>query len=373
MKEINIARTIWQKRREKKITQEELASHIGVTKASISKWESGQSYPDITLLPVLASYFDISIDELVDYQPQMSREELRKTYLRLSDAFAESGWDAVYPECREIVHKYYSCFPLLLQMGILYINHMELITDSTKRERLTEECGQLFLRVENACEEPDLVKQARCMRAFLFLMSGKPEEVIDLLEGETVPTDGSAELLAGAYQQRGQPDQARAVLQSRIYASLVAVLGAGCQLLGLYMGDNEKLDGWMKEFQEFIHAFALEQLHPAAVLNIYLQAAYLYQQCGETDQALDYLEAYVQTACEEGFDDPKLKGDGLFDHLEGYLDTFVLGSSAPRNASLISRSIRDAVLQNPAFTALESSERFRRLKHRLELLAESSR
>ena len=104
-----------------------------------------------------------------------------------------------------------------------------------------------------------------------------------------------------------------------------------------------------------------------------LQAAYLYQQCGETDQALDYLEAYVQTACEGGFDDPKLKGDGLFDHLEGYLDTFVLGSSAPRNASLIRRSIRDAVLQNPAFTALESSERFRRLKHRLELLAESSR
>lgn len=44
MKEINIARTIWQKRRERKITQEELASHIGVTKASISKWESGVSH-----------------------------------------------------------------------------------------------------------------------------------------------------------------------------------------------------------------------------------------------------------------------------------------------------------------------------------------
>ena len=80
MKEINIARTIWQKRREKKITQEELASHIGVTKASISKWESGQSYPDITLLPVLASYFDISIDELVDYQPQMSQMCIRDRF-----------------------------------------------------------------------------------------------------------------------------------------------------------------------------------------------------------------------------------------------------------------------------------------------------
>ena len=84
-------------------------------------------------------------------------------------------------------------------------------------------------------------------------------------------------------------------------------------------------------------------------LDVYKRQAYLYQQCGETNQALDYLEAYVKTACEGGFDDPKLKGDGLFDHLEGYLDTFVLGSSAPRNASLIRRSIRDAVLQTPAF------------------------
>lgn len=369
MKEINIARTIYIKRREKKVTQEELASYIGVTKASISKWESGQSYPDITLLPVLASYFDISIDELVDYQPQMSREELRKTYLRLADAFANRGWDAVYPECKEIIHRYYSCFPLLIQMGILYINHMELIKDSSAKERVTEECGQLFLRVETACEEPDLVKQARRMRAFILLMTGKPEEVIDLLECETMPSDGSAELLAGAYQQRGRMDKARSVLQSQIYTSLVEIMQASSQLLGLYMGDKDKLDGWMKEIQGCIAAFALEQLHPAAVLNVYLQAAYLYQQCGETQRALDYLEAYTKTACEGGFYDPKLKGDALFDQLDGYLDTSVLGSSAPRSASLIRRSIRDAVLQTPVFAALEGEERFRHLKRRLDMLA----
>ncbi|WP_419762087.1 helix-turn-helix domain-containing protein, partial [Bacillus mobilis] len=37
----------------------------GITKASVSKWETGQSYPDITFLPLLASYFNISIDELI--------------------------------------------------------------------------------------------------------------------------------------------------------------------------------------------------------------------------------------------------------------------------------------------------------------------
>ena len=44
MKEIHIARTIIQKRREKGMTQDELASYMGVSKAAVSKWEIGQSY-----------------------------------------------------------------------------------------------------------------------------------------------------------------------------------------------------------------------------------------------------------------------------------------------------------------------------------------
>ncbi len=57
MKEINIAKTLVVKRKEKGITQEELAKYIGVSKVSISKWETGQSYPDITFLPLDGYYF----------------------------------------------------------------------------------------------------------------------------------------------------------------------------------------------------------------------------------------------------------------------------------------------------------------------------
>ena len=78
MKEINIAGAITRKRKEKGITQEELACYIGVSKASVSKWETGQSYPDIVFLPQLASYFNISLDELMGYQPQMTDEEIKE-------------------------------------------------------------------------------------------------------------------------------------------------------------------------------------------------------------------------------------------------------------------------------------------------------
>lgn len=51
-------------RKKQGLTQEELAQKLGVTNQSVSKWESAQCCPDISLLPELAEIFEISIDEL---------------------------------------------------------------------------------------------------------------------------------------------------------------------------------------------------------------------------------------------------------------------------------------------------------------------
>lgn len=103
MKEINTAKTLIVKRREKGITQDKLAAYIGVTKASVSKWETGQSYPDITFLPQLAAYFNISIDELIGYAPQMTEEDIKKLYHRLVSDFTEKPFDEVITECSRII------------------------------------------------------------------------------------------------------------------------------------------------------------------------------------------------------------------------------------------------------------------------------
>ena len=71
MNEINLSDNIIRLRHKHKLTQEQLANFIGVTKASVSKWENAQSMPDILLLPQLASFFGVSIDELIGYKPQM--------------------------------------------------------------------------------------------------------------------------------------------------------------------------------------------------------------------------------------------------------------------------------------------------------------
>ena len=63
--ELSIGETIRRLRRQKDLTQEEVAAHLGVSFQSVSKWERGDGYPDITMLPALSNYFGVSVDELL--------------------------------------------------------------------------------------------------------------------------------------------------------------------------------------------------------------------------------------------------------------------------------------------------------------------
>lgn len=65
-----VGRNISRYRKHKNITQEELAGSLGITFQAVSKWETGQSYPDITLLPAIADVLEISIDKLMGYTYQ---------------------------------------------------------------------------------------------------------------------------------------------------------------------------------------------------------------------------------------------------------------------------------------------------------------
>jgi len=64
---MNIGAKIRFLRREKKVTQEELAEYLHISSQAVSKWETGASSPDIDLLPKLAVYFGTSVDHLLDF------------------------------------------------------------------------------------------------------------------------------------------------------------------------------------------------------------------------------------------------------------------------------------------------------------------
>ncbi len=61
----NIGKNITKLRKEKGITQEQLAERLHVTRQAVSHWENGKTNPDIDILTTLAEYFEVSIEELI--------------------------------------------------------------------------------------------------------------------------------------------------------------------------------------------------------------------------------------------------------------------------------------------------------------------
>lgn len=83
-------------RKEKGNTQDDLAEHLGITMQAVSKWEREEGYPDITLLPAIASYYNVSVDDLLGVG-EIEREKKYSSYLdRNSELFrAGKSWERV--------------------------------------------------------------------------------------------------------------------------------------------------------------------------------------------------------------------------------------------------------------------------------------
>ena len=81
--QLNIGTKIRELRHRDGRTQDNLADALGVTAQAVSRWESGGSYPDMEIVPAIANYFHVSIDELFGYQDK--REEMIQNILQMSD------------------------------------------------------------------------------------------------------------------------------------------------------------------------------------------------------------------------------------------------------------------------------------------------
>ena len=74
-------------RKEKDITQEQLAEKINVSGRTVSRWETGSNMPDISLLAELAEFYDVSIPEIIDGErkSEIMEKEVKETVLKLTD------------------------------------------------------------------------------------------------------------------------------------------------------------------------------------------------------------------------------------------------------------------------------------------------
>ena len=129
--ELLFAKRIRGKRLEKGLTQEQLAQAIQISPQSVSKWERGDGYPDITLLPRIANFFQISVDELIG-NDEATRAEDADNFERTwwSIPFTNEGWQKKLKLGKEYYAKYPQNFEIMHRLGEAIVNNMDVLEEN---------------------------------------------------------------------------------------------------------------------------------------------------------------------------------------------------------------------------------------------------
>ncbi|WP_347790369.1 helix-turn-helix transcriptional regulator [Solibacillus sp. CAU 1738] len=359
------------RRKEMGVTQEQVAQYIGVSKAAVSKWEKGLSYPDITLLPKLATYFNLSIDALLGYEPQMTKEHIQKTYAELAKKFSEKSFSEVQTEIEALLAEYYACFPFVLTIAQLYLNYVK---QSEHQQEVLNRVLELCERVIVQSNDYRLMHEAELLKAYVMLLQGKPEEVLNILGEEIKIQYGAEQLIATALSMLGKIDKSKETLQVGMYQHMLGTISNATETLQFETSNSEYFDKTVHRIEAMLSLFNISQLNINASLVFYLKAAAGYMMQQREDDALNMLEKYCKVCDSLNFP-LKLSGDDYFYLLDEWIARDInLGAQAPRDDVSIKREILSSISEQPIFASLQQNSKFKallnNLAHRLQLKEE---
>ena len=179
---IMIGENIKRLRTEKGVTQERLAEAMNVTSASVSKWERGESFPDITMLGPLAFYFDVSLDELMGYDKEKVNEDIE----RILEEYGKAAMTD-RSKAQQIITDAYRDYPNDYQVMDAYMWHIAngyAENDPSVLLDHKEEFLSICEKLIEGCTWERARLDAWNMKAKILHAEGKTDEAIKIYAGK---------------------------------------------------------------------------------------------------------------------------------------------------------------------------------------------
>lgn len=173
----------------KNLTQEDVAGYLGITSQSVSKWERGETYPDITFLPALANIFETSVDLLIGMDT-IRAEETRLNIHRKAIEYQRNGeYDLAEKTYRDAL--------------LIYPNKPGMILGLASTLALKGETNEAIELMERGLPISINDRQKSMMKAtlcFLYLKVGRVDKA-NKLASELTHTRESREVIWPLIQQ----------------------------------------------------------------------------------------------------------------------------------------------------------------------------
>ena len=174
---MSIGSNIKHLRRERNITQEQLAEYLGITSRAVSQWECDRTAPDISQLPALCHIFDVTSDALLGIDIEKSNEIIRD----ILDRARACEYDGKFEDCAAILREGYRRFPRSYRIMERLANAIVCV-HSRRGIKDYAEVIELCQRILAECTDSAVRYDTIDTLATAYGCAGMKEEMIKLAE-----------------------------------------------------------------------------------------------------------------------------------------------------------------------------------------------
>ena len=159
-------------RLQKGLTQEQVADVFGVSSQAISRWENGSAYPDVTLLPGIAMYFDVSLDTLLSMDKLRDADAINEIHRCVHTLVSEQRYTEAATLIKDSLKRYPNNSGLLMEL-------CEVLSQ-------TDNTDEAVAVSERALKLSDISMKARSTVTanlmYLYLRAGRKQDAELLLQ-----------------------------------------------------------------------------------------------------------------------------------------------------------------------------------------------
>ena len=234
---MQIGSVIRKYRKEKEMTQEEMAGCLGVTASAVNKWENGNTLPDVALLAPVARLLGITTDTLLSYREKLTEREISATGEELRRCVEKKGLEAAFEFAENKIREYPNCGQLSLICAQI-LNGWCVIYGLEKSEEQEE---KIFFLYEKALkDEAEAVREAAAMALMLMYMEKKEyrkaQEYLDKIGERKI---NRRQLQGNLYAAEDKTEDAYAVYEGILFSSFNDMNGAFNGILSLALKEKD--------------------------------------------------------------------------------------------------------------------------------------
>lgn len=179
---MNIGLNIKKLRISRRMTQEELAEYTGVSSRAVSRWENGITYPDITLLPIIANIFEITVDELLDVDVYKKDQDIKKI-LNENVEYKHTGeMEKSIELLKTALNKYPNNFEIMEEfMDSLFGYYCAKDED---RKSLLDDIIEIGERILNKCDKKEIRESAIQTLVYVYPKNNALDKAKKLIDNQ---------------------------------------------------------------------------------------------------------------------------------------------------------------------------------------------